>query len=113
MNGGLEAEELASAARQMGAQVVRGPLRYAANEGSAQVGDVDLDGLLHEMAAHEVLLIVAPLGAATNQHLCPLCGRPYQEGECPDCEAKREEARRSQEERLLFDEGLPGLLCTE
>ncbi len=113
MNRGLEADELASVARQMRAQVLRGPLRYAANEESPQVGDVEIDSLLHDMAAHEVLLIVAPLGPERNQLLCPLCGRPYQGGACPDCEAKREEARRAQEERLLFDEGFSGLLCSE
>jgi hypothetical protein len=112
MDCGLEADELASVARQMGAQVVQGPLRYAAQEGSPQVGDVEIDVLLHEMAAHEVLLIVAPLGPARNQHLCPLCGRPYQGGECPECKAEREEVRRSQEEQLLFDEGFSGLLCS-
>ncbi len=114
MNCGLRQEELASAARQMGAQVVRGPVQYAAQERSLQVGEVEIEGLLLDMAAHEVLLIVAPLDLERNQRLlCPLCGAAYVGGECPDCTAEREETRRGQEERLLFDEGFSGLLCSE
>jgi hypothetical protein len=114
MNCGLQQDDLASVARQMGAQVVRGPVRYAAHERSAQVGDVEIDSLLHEMAAYEVLLIVAPLDLESNHRLiCPLCGGSSQGGECPDCKAEREGARRSQEERLLFGEGFSALLCSE
>jgi len=107
-----DAEGLASVAREMGARVLRGPVRYGAFGGSLHVGDVEIDDLLHEMAAHEVLVIIAPLGLAPEPRLlCPLCRRACQGGECPVCRAELEEAKRSQEEPLLFDEGFSGLLC--
>ena len=107
-----DTEGLASVAQEMGARVLRGPVRYAAFGGSPHVGDVEIDDLLHEMAAHEVLVIIAPLGLAREPRLlCPLCRRAYQGGECPVCRAEQEEAKRSQEDRLLFDEGFSGLLC--
>ena len=107
-----DTERLASVAQQMGASVLRGPVRHAAFGVSLHVGDVEIDDLLHEMAAHEVLVIIAPLGLAPEPCLlCPLCRRACQGGECPVCRAELEEAKRSQEERLLFDEGFSGLLC--
>lgn len=107
-----DTEGLASVAQKMGARVLRGPVRYGAFGGSLHVGDAEIDDLLHEMAAHEVLIIIAPLGLAPEPRLlCPLCGRAYQGGECPACRAEQKEAKRSQEERLLFDEGFSGLLC--
>ena len=107
-----DTEGLASVAREMGARVLRGPVRYADSEGRLHVGDAEIDDLLHEMAAHEVLVVIAPLGLATEPRLlCPLCRRAYHGGECPVCRADQEEAKRSQEERLLFDEGFSGLLC--
>ena len=107
-----DTEGLASAAQEMGASVLRGPVRYGAFGGSLHVGDVEIDDLLHEMAAHEVLVIIAPLGLAREPRLlCPLCGRAYQGGECPVCRAEQEEAKRLVEERLLFDDGFSGLLC--
>jgi len=107
-----DTEGLASVAQKMGARVLRGPVRYAALEGSLHVGDVEIDDVLHEMAAHEVLVIIAPLGLAQEPPLlCPLCRRAYQGGECPVCRAEQEEAKRVVQERLLFDEGFSGLLC--
>jgi len=107
-----DTEGLASVAQKMGARVLRGPGRFAAFGGSPHVGDVEIQALLDEMAAHEVLVIIAPLGLAREPRLlCPLCRRAYQGDECPACRAEQEEAKRSQEERLLFDEGFSGLLC--
>ena len=107
-----DAEGLASVAQEMGARVVRGPVGYGAFGASLHVGDAEIDDLLHEMAAQEVLLIVAPVGSAPDDRtVCPLCHRTYQGDECPECRAEQEEAKRSQEEQLLFDEGFSGLLC--
>jgi hypothetical protein len=107
-----DAEGLASTAQEMGVRVLRGPIRYAAAERSLQVGDVEIDELLHEIATEEVLLIVAPVGPAPDERsVCPLCHRTYQEDECPHCRAEREEAKRALQERLLFDEGFPRLPC--
>jgi hypothetical protein len=113
MNRGEKAEGLASVARGKGIKVLRGPLHCDASGARPQVGDVELDELLHEIAAHEVLLIVAPLELLQEPpSRCPVCGRPCRGGECPACKARREEARRAEEERLLFDEGFSGLLCS-
>jgi hypothetical protein len=107
-----DAEGLASAAQETGARVLRGPVRYAAREGSLHVGEVEIDELLHEMAAEEVLLILAPVGPAPEEGaVCPLGHRTYQGDECPQCWAEKEEAKRVLQERLLFDEGFCGLLC--
>ena len=107
-----DTEGLASVAQKMGARVLRGPVRYAASQGSLHVGDVEIQELLHEMASHEVLIIIAPLGPAREERsVCPLCRRAYQGGECPVCRADQEEARTSVQQRLLFDESFSGLLC--
>jgi len=107
-----DTEVLASAAREMGVRVLRGPVLYAAQVGSVHVGDVEIDELLQEMAAQEVLVIVAPVGLAREPRLlCPACRRAHQEGECSVCRAEEEEAKRVIQERLLFDEGFSGLLC--
>jgi hypothetical protein len=96
----------------MGARVLRGPVRYAAFGGSLHVGDVEIDELLHEMAAQEVLVIIAPLGVPPEERiLCPWCRRTCQGGQCPECRAEQEEAKRVVQERLLFDEGFSRLLC--
>jgi hypothetical protein len=105
-------EELASAAQEKGVRVLRGPVRYAAAEGSLRVGEVEIDELLHEMAAEEVLLIVAPVGPTPGERsLCPKSHRAYEGDECPQCKAEGEEAKRVLQERLLFDEGFPRLPC--
>ncbi len=107
-----DTEGLASVAREMGARVLRGPVRYAAFGGSLHVGDVEIDELLHEMAAEEVLVIVAPLGVAREpRSICRACGRAYLGSHSPVCKAEEEEAKRVLQERLLFDEGFSGLLC--
>jgi hypothetical protein len=105
-------EGLASAAQGMGAHVLRGPVRYAAPEGTLHVGDVEIEELLHEMAAEEVLVIVAPVGPTPGERsLCPKSHRAYEGDECPQCKAEGEEAKRVLQERLLFDEGFPRLPC--
>jgi len=106
-----DAEELASAARGIGAQVIRGSVRYPGRKGSLDVGGVDIEGPLCGLKDEEVLVIVAPLrGAHKVASICRLCGTPYQGGECPACKAERKEAKRDVEERLLFDKEFSALL---
>ncbi|HEM62492.1 MAG TPA: hypothetical protein ENO24_09390 [Chloroflexi bacterium] len=105
-------EGLASEAQEMGARVLRGPVPSAASEANLYLGDVEMQELLHEMAAYEVLVAIAPVGLpGQERRLCPLCRRAHRTGECPVSRAEQEEAKRSREERLLFDEGLSSLLC--
>lgn len=106
-----DAEGLASTAQEMGAQVIRGSVRYPGREGGLAIGDVDIEEPLGELKDQEVLVIVAPLRRA--QELATICGRcrtPYEGAECPACKAEREEARRGVQERLLFDEEFSALL---
>jgi len=107
-----DAEELAATARTVGAQVIRGAVRYPGRGEGLDVGDVGIERTLRELKDQEVLLIVAPLDSAQKPStICELCGNPREEGECPACKAKREEAERAAEERLLFGEEFSALLC--
>ena len=81
------AEELANIAKETGAQVIRGPLRYPSETGSWQLGDVDLGEHLWQYRDHEVTLILAVTGEAEpEQFVCGICGFVMGElGECPRC----------------------------
>lgn len=108
---GYDAEQLASTARAIGAQVIRVPVRYPGREGGLDVGDVDIERPLCELKDQEVLVIVAPLRPAQKvATICGLCATPCEGGECPACKAEREEAKRVVEERLLFDQEFSALL---
>lgn len=105
-------EGLASEARKMGMRVLQGPVPSATSEANLHLGYVNMQELLHEMAAYEVLVAIAPVGLpGQERRLCPLCRKAHRTGECPVSRAEQEEAKRSREERLLFDEGFSGLLC--
>jgi hypothetical protein len=106
-----DTEEMASTARGIGAQVIQGPLRYPGRNGGLEIGGVAIERPLCELQDQEVLLIVAPLRPALKAPItCGLCGTPHERDECPACKAKREEAKRADEERLLFDEEFSPLL---
>lgn len=105
-------EGLASEAREMGMRVLRGPMHSAASEGTLHLGDVEMQELLHEMAAHEVLVVTAPMGIPRQERRhCPLCRGDHQTGECPVSRAVQEETKIALQERLLFEEGFHRLLC--
>lgn len=106
-----DAEELASTARAIGAQVIRGPVHYPGCGDGLDVGDVDIERTLRELKDQEVLVIVAPLHSPRKvPAICCLCGTPYEGGQCPACKAEREEAKRVVEERLLFDQEFSAML---
>lgn len=91
-------------AQEIGAQVLRGAVRYPGREAGFDVGDVDLKDLLYELRGQEVMIIIAPLGPAPEQAtICGLGGTPYDGDECPTCKAEQEEAKRVIEERLRRD----------
>jgi hypothetical protein len=107
-----DAEELASTAQGIGAQVIQGLVRHPGREGGPDIWDVNIiEEPLWELKDQEVPLIVAPLRPRREPStVCWLCRTPYQGAECPACSAGRKEAKRVVEERLLFDEEFPALL---
>jgi hypothetical protein len=98
------AKELASIAQEIGAEVIRGQVRYPSDSGDIEVGDVDIGEYLYELKGQEVMVIVAPLGPVEEAPIiCGLCRIPYVGPECPTCKAEREAAKRVIEERLRQD----------
>jgi len=94
-------EEPALIPEAIGAEVIRGLVRYPGHLGDVEVGSVDIGEYLYELKEHEVMMIVAPLNPMQEMPtLCGLCGTPYHGGECPMSRAEREEAKRVIEERL-------------
>jgi hypothetical protein len=79
-------EELVNIAKEIGAEVIRGPLRYPSETGGWQLGDVDLGEHLWQYRDHEVTLILAVTGEAEEQIVCGICGFVMDEvGDCPRC----------------------------
>jgi hypothetical protein len=98
------AEELAAMAQEIGAEVIRGQVRYPSRTGDIEVGGVDIGEYLYELKGEEVVVIVAPLGPAEEAPvICGLCGTPYEGEVCPTCKAEREAAKGAIEERLGHD----------
>jgi len=98
------AEELALMAQEIGAQVIRGAVRYPSESGDIEIGGVDIGEFLYELKGQEVMLVIAPIGPAVELPIiCGLCGTPYAEDKCPTCRQEREDAKRVIEERLRQD----------
>jgi hypothetical protein len=99
------AEELTTIAEEIGAEVLRGGLRYPSESGGWQLGDLDLSEHLAKYRDHELVVIVAATGRAEEPRaVCGICGFVLGEvGECPRCRLiDRQIAegwRRRQEER--------------
>jgi len=97
-------EELALIAQEIGAEVIRGPVRYPGKLGDIEVGGVDIGEYLYELKDQEVMLVIAPIGPVQELPvICGLCGTPYTDDECPTCRTEREDAKRVIEERLRQD----------
>jgi hypothetical protein len=89
--------ELAGIARDAGAEVLRGPLRYPSESGGWRLGDLDLSEYLSKYRDCEVTLIVAATGEAEkNRVFCGICGFALDDtgGECPRCRLIAEETAR-------------------
>ena len=98
------AEELALIAQEIGAEVIRGPVRYPSDTGDIEVGGVDIGECLYELKDQEVMLVIAPVGPVEELPvICGLCRTPYDGDECPTCRQEREDAKRVIEERLRED----------
>jgi len=69
------AEELALIAQEIGAEVIRGPVRYPSEMGDIAVGPVDIGEYLYELKGQEVVVIVAPPNPVQEMPtICALCG---------------------------------------
>jgi hypothetical protein len=55
-------EEVANVAREVGAEVLRGPLTYPSETGGLQLGYLDLSEYLHKYRDCEITLIIAATG---------------------------------------------------
>lgn len=88
------AEELVVIAREVGAEVLAGHLRYPSETGGWQFGDLDLDEYLARYRDQTLMLIIAPVsGEEPLMNTCDICGfihRKY--GECPRCRIEIKEA---------------------
>lgn len=82
--------KLASAAYEMGLQVLRGELERGLG-GQLQVNQRSLADWLREMEGQEVVLIAASLADDREPvvRTCRTCGREYVEHECPHCREAR------------------------
>jgi hypothetical protein len=109
-------EEVANVAREVGAEVLRGPLTYPSETGGLQLGDLDLSEYLHKYRDCEITLIIAATGEAKEKPIvCGICGFAMDEvGECPRCKLMNEEAARQiqarQEERAALFRGIEDVL---
>jgi hypothetical protein len=100
------AEELATIAEEIGAEVLCGGLRYPSESGGWRLGDPDLSEHLAKYRDHELVVIIAATGRAMEPRVvCGICGFVLDEvGECPRCKLIDEEIaegwrRRQEEER--------------
>ena len=107
------AEELANIAAEIGAEALRGPLRYPSYSGGWQLGDLDLSEYLAKYRDHEIVVIVASVGKAgqveKEKYVCGVCGFALDGvGECPRCKLQNEEIAKRleamQERDALFRE---------
>jgi len=81
------AEELSTFAQEIGADVLRGALRYPSETGSWQLGDIDLGEYPDRYRGQRLVLIIAPVRPAPGpNYTCGICGFVMNEaGECPRC----------------------------
>jgi hypothetical protein len=81
-------------AEEVGAEVLRGPLRYPSESGGWQLGDLDLSEYLSKYRDCELVLVIAATGEAEEGPImCGICGFVLDEvGDCPRCKLIVEEA---------------------
>lgn len=87
--------KLASTARDLGAEALRGTL--AQNEvGRWTVGHIEIESWLSRYDGQELVLAVAAIDHETPMvyaRICRTCGREYEGRICPHCEAVRHRLR--------------------
>jgi rubrerythrin len=86
---------LASAARDLGAEALRG--RLGQNDaGRWTVGYIEIESWLARHAGQELILAVAAIDEETPMaytRICRTCGNEYEGRTCPHCEAVRRRLR--------------------
>ena len=77
---------------------------FQGGEAGFDVGEFEIEEVLHKWKDQKIVLIVAPLGLTEELPvICELCRTPYEGDECPTCRAERHDAKRVIEERLRKD----------
>ena len=106
-----KASQLATIAREAGAEVLEGNLRYPSSSGGWQLGSVDLHNYLGRHRDQRLMLILVPAGKAETETLtCDVCGYIMAENdeECPRCkflaEYTTDVERRIGEREQLFED---------
>ena len=110
------AQEIASIAGEVGAEILAGHLRYPSEtdvlacEAALRLDDIDLDEYLARHRDRRLVLIIAPVsGEEPMTFTCGICGFVMDRaGECPQCRLQIEEAARgmvdSGEDRAVLDQ---------
>ena len=82
--------ELATAAYDLDATVLRGRLTQAA-DGTWTIGGVEVLGRIGPLEGQEIVLIAASLDDTreVSPRTCPRCGREYTGAYCPHCREAR------------------------
>ncbi|MBN1659208.1 MAG: hypothetical protein JXA93_12440 [Anaerolineae bacterium] len=86
---------LASTARELGAEALRGILEKN-DDGRWAVGHIAVESWLSRHAGQEVVLLVAAIDEETPvayTRTCRTCGNEYEGRICPHCEAVRRRLR--------------------
>jgi rubrerythrin len=87
--------QLASDAREMGAEALRGLLEQS-EDGRWLVGHIGVESWLSRHEGYEVVLAVAAIDRETPiayTRTCRTCGNDYEGRTCPHCEAVRRRLR--------------------
>ncbi len=86
---------LASTARDLGAEALRGKLEQN-EDGRWTVGYIEIESWLSRHAGQELVLAVAAIDEKTPMaytRVCRTCGNEYEGRTCPHCEAVRRRLR--------------------
>ena len=87
--------KLASDARELGAEALRGLLEQN-EEGRWIIGHIEVEGWLSRHEGYEVVLAVAAIDRQTPMaytRICRTCGNEYEGRTCPHCESVRRRLR--------------------
>jgi phage FluMu protein Com len=105
------ARQLATMAREAGADVLEGNLSYPSRTGGWQLGDVDLGDILGRYRDQRLTVILVPAGKVETETVtCDVCGYIMAESdeECPRCkflaEYTTDVERRIGEREQLFED---------
>jgi rubrerythrin len=90
-----DALRLASAARELGAEALRGTLEQN-EDGRWMVGYIEVESWLSRHAGQEMVLAAAAIdqeAPVAYTRVCRTCGNEYEGRTCPHCEAVRRRLR--------------------